>query len=446
MKNLIKISLLGITASIGILSCIEQNSPTIPNPQSTSTPIPSESTKPTPLPQVTDRPTSSPTPVTTSTPSPVESKNPEASPTPKPKEYTTLSTYKASISDKSRIISSTNHSKSSTMSWFDDTKNAIFSVGVGEASETMPKSFQIATSAQRQSQISVFSASGDPDNTLLVTTSLFEPDITAPSNKTSTMVRVKDNQVLTHTNINYVLYDLAVNNQGNGFAIVSDEEQIDLSNPNAEEGTQTTVGRINISNWSINDTSTPKKILELPAFFQGSNIVRSVNINANGEGLIITSSSTNSATLKTHIIKAFSVNSTYDLNNKNLNENPQIILKDGKGHINWKNGKITLLENLMKGRELDFSTTSDFIFLDHNGDGFLLRTDKSIVEWQRLSNYAVNTKTSSLQFKEGSFINSISVNLTHKPTLLGLNYTCEKDFTCVGEALTNRKVWLKEIN
>lgn len=410
----------------------EQQQPT-PQPAHSAIPSPHESpTTPTPT---TPQPTPSPIPV---------------SPTP----YQVLEHYTASLNDTSSLLVPT-HTNPDTLFWFNEKKRTLQGL-LTQALDAPLLSMPLPSDPHLQARdIQIYSAMGPKGQGLYVATLTTDPgaDIISSPRKNSHWTMIQNNAQLGQAQtLPQVVYGLSANAEGNGWVFVSDEHALPASlseqseAQKAAQGTFTTLSRIPLQNWEPMVNSSPTPLLKVPHFFQGTPSILALHLDLTGQGIVLTQ--THNTQLTLHRMQNFSPVGTQTLTHLNPGTAPGLDLENGSGHIDWHNGQLTPLQNLVPQDPLTLSQNNTHqYFLNASGDGYRISRESGTLYWQSISGYAPDDlPEQDISFLKGSLIQSLAMNLGPQgtPLLMGMNYTCE-DTPENCQIRTAREVWISPL-
>lgn len=429
---------------LGTLSCtpVSSSSPTpvlspIAQPSASGPPAPTSTPKPTPAPTNPQEPD----------PLPSDAPLPEPLPSASPPQYQVLSRYPIPAQDQSIMMDGTDHTKAAVMSWVNDNNSVLYGIFPEQIHPTPLRiSAGVSGDVEGKVQIQTFSQKANQQG-LYIRTIQSSSDFDLYARKTSAFTRILNNEFQWNLPLDdYVAYGLAVNTDGNGWLMVSNEKQQTYP-PLPNPPNTTLVGRIPVSQWQPAEKATLEPILELPLFFQHENIIKHIEIDAQGNGLILVSAPQNKLTL--HQVRNFTAVSSQEVAVvPPSNKAPRLVLKHDAGHIDWRNGQFTRIENLRLKDHLKLTAgeNRDY-FLDASGNGYQIDRLPAAVHWQKIENYIASAPEATLRFTTGTRVDAVTINLSQsdRPLLMGMNHTCEARDTCENKGLTTREVWLKNL-
>ena len=341
----------------------------------------------------------------------------------------------------------TDHTKAAVMSWVNDNNSVLYGIFPEQIHPTPLRiSAGVSGDVEGKVQIQTFSQKANQQG-LYIRTIQSSSDFDLYARKTSAFTRILNNEFQWNLPLDdYVAYGLAVNTDGNGWLMVSNEKQQTYP-PLPNPPNTTLVGRIPVSQWQPAEKATLEPILELPLFFQHENIIKHIEIDAQGNGLILVSAPQNKLTL--HQVRNFTAVSSQEVAVvPPSNKAPRLVLKHDAGHIDWRNGQFTRIENLRLKDHLKLTAgeNRDY-FLDASGNGYQIDRLPAAVHWQKIENYIASAPEATLRFTTGTRVDAVTINLSQsdRPLLMGMNHTCEARDTCENKGLTTREVWLKNL-
>ena len=240
----------------------------------------------------------------------------------------------------------------------------------------------------------------------------------------------------------YVIYDMALDETGNGWVMVSDE--------NLEDAEKTRLLRLPVNNWKINEQG--QTVTRYLKFLPETHFIKAVDFDVAGNGVVITSRPNEASTLsyyESFVPQQQSNTSVLPTNLAHLNMH----IKQGNGYVNWENQWLKISAGQPEGRPIRLMAPAEQALretaLDVLGNGIMVSSQGNTLFFHKVENYALTPIYRQLTFPEDrGHIEQIRATFKNGTGYVaGLNFLCDPSLSpCQGTALPHRQVWFQKID